>query len=234
MVLWMAAFGLAFSVMPAEAAVLAPMTVTKVVKAVDPGSGDTASFGTAAWRSGSMTLVAGRLPDGRIDLRMHVKLVARRSFVAQLFLAGCEATVNNASLGDPAAYPPRALWTFRGPERTAVKQVRKGANDLTLSAVVSTDDRWRVGSPHWTDCATGGVVDQEETDKATIEEAPGVLLRQGTNAFASPPIVLTVTVNGQHFDACDGLGAGGWTDPASNREQGICMVPRLGAPAALA
>ncbi|MDB5862081.1 MAG: hypothetical protein JWQ76_5770 [Ramlibacter sp.] len=94
---------------------------------------------------------------------------------------------------------------------------------------MSTDDRWRVGSPHWTDCASGGVIDQKETDAATVRDMPGVLLREGSDAFANPPVVLTVTVDGQHFDACGGLGAAGWTDPASDQAAGVCMVPGLGA-----
>ncbi|WP_324343173.1 hypothetical protein [Baekduia sp.] len=192
-----AALGTGFGLSAAQAA---QTTVTKTIKTVDPGSTDTGTYGTAAWRSGSLTIVATRTGDGRIAVRMQATLVARRAFLAQLYISPCNAAINTAMLLDPARYPPVPAWNWIGPDVTETKQVHKGVNDLRFAGVVSSDDRWTPAPRHWTDCAVAGVADERETDAAALRLTPEIRAREGDSAFAKDPAILTLTTDdGQHL-----------------------------------
>lgn len=202
------------------------VSASRVVPAVDLGSEDVSTYFTSAWSTGTLRLDATRVADGRIKMRMRIRFVARRPFLAQFYMQGCNATIPGAALGDPLAYAREVLPTYRGRAMSVRKHMRKGVHTVDLTSVLSSDDV-AASQPHWTDCAVGGMTDQQETDKATIDQDPEALLRQGSNAFDAPPIILSVTVNSQHFDACDGLGRLGWADPGSDWARGKCVANGL-------
>jgi hypothetical protein len=202
------------------------VSASRLVPIVDHGSEDVSTYFTSAWSTGTLKLEATRVADGRIKMRMRMRFVARRPFLAQLYMQGCDATIPGAALVDPLAYAPEVLPTYRGRAMSVHKHMRKGVHTVDLTSVLSSDDV-AASQPHWTDCAVGGMTDEQETDNATIDEHPEALLRQGSNAFDAPPIILSVTVNGQHLDACDGLGRRGWADPGSDWARGRCVARGL-------
>jgi hypothetical protein len=175
-------------------------TLTRVDRDVDPGSADTSTFGDPAWSAGKLTYVATRLPDGRIRVSMHARLVATRGFLAQMVLSPCNATYNLATPVSPDTYPLKPLVTWMGADVTATKQMHKGANDLHLAGVVSSDQRFAAVLHHWTDCAVANVIDQAENDKRALNQAPGDANRLNDAAFHWVPLVLSVTTGaGQHL-----------------------------------
>ncbi|HEV7754080.1 MAG TPA: hypothetical protein VGO71_21190 [Baekduia sp.] len=186
------------SLLGAQPALANVTTATKVIQAVDPGSPDTGTYGLAAWRSGSLTVVATRIADGRIQVRAHAKLNARRPFVAQLAISPCEATIPTAMLEDPARYPPIVTPTFKGADVPTARQLHKGLNDVRFNAVASSDMAAEFAPPHWTDCASANVIDQQE-NAATLRLTPEVVGRQGDTAFFDDPVMLSWTSDdGQH------------------------------------
>jgi hypothetical protein len=190
--------GLLVAVMavPAGASV---QSLTRVDRDVDPGSTDVINFGVPAWGSGKLTYSATRLPDGRIRVSMHAKLVATRRFLAQMVLSPCNASYNLATPLGPDTYPLRPLVTWMGTDVTAIKQMHKGTNQVHLAGIVSSDQRFTPVPRHWTDCAAANVLDQEENDKAAVEETPADANRFNDPAFHWVPLILSVTTDdGQH------------------------------------
>jgi hypothetical protein len=170
------------------------------VTAVDQGPEDTGTFGTAPWRSGSVAIVASRVDDGRIHVRAHARIVARRPFRAQLAITPCNAGVNSVYLADPVAYPnPPVVVTLNGLDTVTRKQFRRGVNDVRLEATVGTDAWYLTEPQHWTDCASADLLDEDENDPATLRETPEVQLRELSTAFRSPTVFLSWTSDdGQH------------------------------------
>jgi hypothetical protein len=170
------------------------------VTTVDQGPEDTGTFGSAPWRSGSLAVVASRVADGRIHVRAHAHVVARRAFRAQLAITPCNAVVNSVHLADPLAYPnPPVVVTLNGPDAVTRKQFRRGVNDVRLEAIVSTD-AWYLPEPHhWTDCASADLLDEDENDAAALAATPEAQLRELRTAFRSPTVFLSWTSeDGEH------------------------------------
>jgi hypothetical protein len=190
--------GLLVAVMAAPAVASVP-TLTRVDHDVDPGSTDTINFGTPAWDSGRLTYSATRLPDGRIRVSMHARLVATRKFLAQMAVSPCDATYNLATPIGLDTYPLRPLVTWMGTDVTATKQMHKGTNEVRLAGIVSSDQRFTPVPRHWTDCAAANVLDVAENDKAALEEAPTDANRFNDPAFHWLPLILSVTTDGQHL-----------------------------------
>jgi hypothetical protein len=191
--------GLVVAVMAAPAGA-SVQTLTRVDRDVDPGSTDTINFGVPAWSSGRLTYVATRLPDGRIRVSMHARLVATRKFLAQMAVSPCDATYNVATPLSPDTYPLQPLVTWMGTDVTATKQMHKGANDLHLAGIVSSDQRFAAVAHHWTDCAAANITDQAENDKAELNRTPGDANRVNDPAFHWVPLILSVTGDdGQHL-----------------------------------
>jgi hypothetical protein len=197
---WMLAVGgllVLGMVAPARAAV---QRLGRVEGKVNPGSSDVDNFGVAAWKSGRMTYGAARLPDGRIRVHMHARLVVVRRFLAEMVLSPCNASYNPATPLTPDTYPLQPLPTWMGTDVTATKQMHKGVNELRLSGIVSSDQRFAAVPRHWTDCAAANVSDQDENDKAAVEAMAGDANRVNTTAFNWVPLILTVTSgDGQHL-----------------------------------
>lgn len=162
---------------------------------VDPGPMDLTTYGTPAWRSGSMSLSAQRLADGRLAVRARATIVARRAFVAQITIAPCDALLNPLSLT-----PDQPILRFKGRDLVEVKDFHKGISHFAISGIVSSNAAGETAPRNWTDCATADLLDQEE-QAATLAATPENGLRVNTFAFGihRPVAILTSTSpDGQH------------------------------------
>ena len=202
--LTLAAMGMALAVGVSPPALASSQTVTVerhglVALPVDATSPD-------PWKSGRLTAIATRMPDGRIRVGLNVRIVATRAFTAQLAIQPCNATYNTADLSanaaDPVGHPLLPIPTFSGYSPFKSVNLHKGLNEnLRLAAVVSSDDQWMLVPHHWTDCAWGNLYDERETDKAALKKNPDIVDRERDVAFAIKPLILSVTQSdnlGQH------------------------------------
>jgi hypothetical protein len=185
---------LAVGLAPPALASLQTLTVVTGKVAVQP-SGATSP---EPWESGRMTAVATRLPDGRLRVSLSARMVATRSFTAQLAVQPCNASYNAVDLAenaaDPLGHPLHPILFGSGYSPFKSFKVRKGASgNLRLAAVVSTDDRWSPTPHHWTDCVSVNLIDQAETDKAAISQDSYIPDHVGDFAFATKPLILSVT-----------------------------------------
>jgi hypothetical protein len=193
MCLFLAATGSSLAVPPAFASVQT-LTVVAGKVAVQP-SGATSP---EPWASGRMTAIATRMPDGRLSVRLSARVVATRSFTAELAIQPCNASYNAVDLAenaaDPVGHPLHPIPFAAGYSPSKSFKVRKGASgNLRLTAVVSSDDRWSPAPHHWTDCVAVNLIDQAETDKAAISQDSYIPDRVGDFAFATTPLILSVT-----------------------------------------
>jgi hypothetical protein len=184
-----AGLGLGASEVRAGVAQAASTSTTVTATTVDPGSADTANNGFAAWKSGSLTLAASRVSDGRVKARAVLTLVTRREFRAQVAIAPCNADVNPGS-------PPEAgpVFTNKGADATRSVHMRKGTNNLVLEAVVSSNAAGEYAPRNWTDCVVADVIDEAEY-ATTLSRTPEVAKRLLDFAFGAhaPRAVLTTT-----------------------------------------
>jgi hypothetical protein len=212
MCLMLAAAGTALAVGPASPALASLPTLTVAGSQLAPPSSSTSD---AAWESGRLTVTARRVPDGRLRVRLNVRIVLARAITGQLAIQPCNAAYNAADLlanaadpvahpiapfpfvadlSDPAVHPVVPFPFYSGYSPYKDIKLHRGLNDhLRLTAVVSSDDRWTAVPHHWTDCVSVNLIDQAETDKAAINQNSYVVDRVGDIAFTIKPLILSIT-----------------------------------------
>jgi hypothetical protein len=187
------ALGVIGPVVGVDDALAAQSSVTVVGSKVDPGPTDPET-GVAPWLSGALTIVATRMPDGRIRARVRATILSRRRFTAQITIDPC-----NAVLAAPSMNPSAPVLDFVGRGISRRQPIHKGRNQLQLSGTVTSNPAGALQLRNWTDCVSADVLDDQETEPALFEQFTRIGERQGSCAFCSTVAVLSTTAeDGQH------------------------------------